>query len=119
MLDLERINTSTRRTVSGDNFPEVSVGVCAWQPRAASVRAKIRVRNGFTTVGTIPRLSHAAAICKAADTLRTSFGPTQNRLAALRRLPAVPIFNNVKLNRSAVSLRTDPRSYLRTSTLNP
>jgi hypothetical protein len=64
--DFERINTSTRRTSSGDSFPEVSVGVCAWHPRtypgAASVRAKIRARNGFTTVGTIPRLSHAEAV---------------------------------------------------------
>src|SRR5260370_37189297 len=43
----------------------------------------------------------------------------QNRLAARRRLPAVPIFDSVKLNRSTVSFRTDPNSYLRTSTLNP
>src|ERR1700729_3785344 len=45
--------------------------------------------------------------------------PAQNRLAALRRFPAVPIFSSVKLNRSAVSLGTTPSSYLRTSTLNP
>src|SRR5271170_5094745 len=46
-------------------------------------------------------------------------GAAQNRLAARRRLPAVPIFNSVKLNRSANSLRTEPNSYFRTSTLNP
>src|SRR5271170_6214406 len=46
-------------------------------------------------------------------------GAAQNRLAARRRLPAVPIFNSVKLNRSDVSLRTEPNSYFRTSTLNP
>src|SRR6266513_2056907 len=43
----------------------------------------------------------------------------QNRAAARRRLPAVPIFDSVKLNRSTVSFRTDPSAYLRTSTLNP
>src|SRR3979411_2715307 len=43
----------------------------------------------------------------------------QNKLAARRRLPAVPIFDSVKLNRSTVSFRTDPSAYLRTSTLNP
>src|SRR5207248_11500924 len=43
----------------------------------------------------------------------------QTRLAARRRFPAVPIFDSVKLNRSTVSFRTEPSSYLRTSTLNP
>src|SRR5438445_13897547 len=43
----------------------------------------------------------------------------QNRAAARRRLPGVPIFDSVKLNRSTVSFRTEPSWYLRSSTLNP
>ena len=43
----------------------------------------------------------------------------QNSRSARRRLPAVPMFASVKLNRYAFSFRTDPSSYFRYSTASP
>jgi hypothetical protein len=67
--------------------------------------------------------SHARnEISRQVDSLsrRASGGATrQNRRSDRRRLPADPMLINVKLNRSTPSLRTDPSSYLRYSTLNP
>jgi hypothetical protein len=51
--DRDRIKTCTRRVNSGESFPPlVAAGTCAWQPRAARVRAKTRIRKGLTAIST-------------------------------------------------------------------
>src|SRR6185312_16135330 len=49
----------------------------------------------------------------------TACGLAQNSRSARRRFPADPMLASVKLNRYAFSLRTEPSSYLRYSTLKP
>src|ERR1700733_11228413 len=94
MLDFDRINTSTRRASSGESFPWNCVefaaagwtGVWAWQPTAASarenVRARMDARSGFTTVNTIPRLSHAEYISHPPAPLQMT--PPQARTSSPR-----------------------------------
>src|ERR1700722_5707909 len=102
MLDFERISTSTRRASSGDSFPAVCAelaaadwaGVWAWQPGAASARQKVRARTdtwrGFTTVNTVPRLSHAEYLSSLSGSRFETVSPPLKQVQRASQVPSRP-----------------------------